>query len=371
MKVDSCYIHIPFCRKKCGYCSFYSDTYNPGIAAVYIDVLKKQIDQLDGKFKTIYIGGGTPSILSTNLLKKLFFSLKKNICSETEFTIEVNPESVNKSKLGLFLGSGINRLSIGVQSFNNNKLKALGRIHNAATSVQALNMAIAEGFKNISIDLIFGVSGETKNVWLQDLKTAVEFPLRHISCYNLIIEKGSLLYRQQGSKSDSCLNDELLAEKYKQAVSFLKKQGLARYEVSNFAILGSECRHNLNYWKNGSFYGIGASAVSYLKGIRKKRVCNIKAFTRGDKGCEYQEKLSPKKRAKETAALKIRTRQGIDFAWYKEKTGFDFLVIEKDALIYLSQNKMVVGTRKKKRMTEIRLNDKGFLYSDIASINFL
>ncbi len=371
MQAESCYIHIPFCRAKCGYCSFFSDTYKSGIALSYVDALKKKIAGVDGRLKTIFIGGGTPSVLSLSLLKRFLKCLKKNISSHTEFTIEVNPESLTKDKLSLFSDSGVNRLSIGVQSFFDNKLKNLGRIHDGQCSRKALELALKTKLNNISIDLMFGIFCETKKTWLDDLKVASRYPLAHISCYNLVLEEKCPLYQKKKLKKSYILEDNILADMYKTAVSFLKEQGLERYEVSNFSRNGFQCRHNLNYWQNNPFFGIGASAVSYIDGVRKKSESNIRSFIKEGNRFDFQEKLPAKKRAKETAALKIRTAEGINFSWFKDKTGFDFLSIESGAYSYLKENKMIVDIKSNKRTTGIKLNNRGFLFSDIASINLL
>ncbi|MEW5759018.1 MAG: radical SAM family heme chaperone HemW [Candidatus Omnitrophota bacterium] len=353
---NSLYIHIPFCRKKCLYCDFYSFPCNYDIVIAYINTLIKQIEQIDNKFLTIYIGGGTPSLLSLALIKKLLSSLQKNIQNNTEFTIEVNPDSLTREKSNLFLDYKVNRLSIGVQSFNNETLKKLGRIHNAEKSIDAIRIAANAGFKNINIDLIFGIWGQCINDWNRELSLAVKLPIKHISCYALSYEKKTGLYRKVQSKNITPLDSALVAEMFEYTIEYLPTKGFLHYEVSNFSKKEYECRHNFNYWQNNDYIGLGESAVSYINGERIKNI--------GEK--ISRERLSIEKRAKETAALKIRTKEGINFTWFKQKTGFDVKEFIKDSLDNLLANNLV-----KLDARNIKLTKKGFLFADTISSSFL
>jgi len=270
--MSSLYIHIPFCNSKCLYCDFYSVIYDAAVAADYVDVLCEQIERLDKQYSTIYIGGGTPTALGGVLLGKLLNSLKRFAGCATEFSLEANPESLSREILRLFLGSGVNRLSLGVQSFNDNKLNNLGRIHSAQAAQEAVHLARSAGFENIGIDLIFGVGNERLDGWRQELKKAAELPIRHISCYGLTYEKDTPLFNAVKKGALVPLEDEAAAEMYRYAIGYLEKEGFKQYEVSNFAQEGYACRHNQNYWENNAYLGLGASAVSYLDGVRKENV---------------------------------------------------------------------------------------------------
>nr|MBU1328441.1 radical SAM family heme chaperone HemW [Candidatus Omnitrophota bacterium] len=371
------YIHIPFCRQKCLYCDFYSVLYSESLADSYVSVILKELQGLNQDFPSIYIGGGTPSILSPDLLDKLLSGLKKFITPGMEFTIEVNPESVDSEKLKLFLDKGVNRISIGVQSFDDKKLKVLGRIHSAKQAAQAIELSKESGFKNVSIDMIFGVAGENLKAWQSELEEATGCSCQHISCYCLSYEKDTPLFRMR-KKSIILLDDDAMAEMYKYTMSYLPGAGFEHYEVSNFAEPGFECRHNLNYWDNNSYVGLGPSAVSYIDGARSENIRDTEEYIdRYEKDVSiivYKEELSALKMAKETAGVKIRVKQGIDYKWFKNKTYFDFEdIMEKGVLDELLKDNLLEykidkATREKRG---IMLTEKGFLFSDTVSSAFL
>lgn len=372
------YIHIPFCKKKCLYCDFYSAQYSESLAGSYLSVILKELQGLTQDFSSIYIGGGTPSILSLDLLDKLLSGLKNFIKPDMEFTIEANPESVDSEKLKLFLDKGVNRISVGVQSFDDKKLNSLGRIHNAKMAMGAIELSEKAGFENISIDMIFGVSGEDLKAWQLELEKAAGCATRHISCYSLSYEKDTPLFRMREKNRIVALDSETLAEMYRYMMSYLASKGFDHYEVSNYAKPGFECRHNLNYWDNLPYIGLGPSAVSYIDGTRYENVRDVEEYIdRYKKGVSlimYSENLRGVRMARETSAVKIRTRQGIDYDWFKNKTGFDFEdtlkkgvldELSKDALLEYKIDKL---TREKRG---IMLTEKGFLFSDTVSSAFI
>jgi oxygen-independent coproporphyrinogen III oxidase len=372
------YIHVPFCRQKCLYCDFYSDSYIEKLADSYIAVVLSQMQGLKMDFSSIYIGGGTPSVLSLGLLDDLLSCAAGLRRKDSEFTIEINPESVDEEKLRLFMDKGVNRVSIGAQSFNDLKLKSLGRIHGSEEALKAIDLSKKSGFNNISIDMIFGVSGESMEDWKSELKKAAGLGIQHISCYSLSYEKDSPLFRMREKKSIMPLDDEAVAELYKYAISYLPGMGYGHYEVSNFAKLGFECGHNLNYWDNNPYIGIGPSAVSYVDGIRYENVRDTEEYIdRYEKDIDlaiYREKLSSVKMAKETAAVKIRTSQGIDYSWFEDKTGFDLEdITEKGMLDELCRDKLLEYKRDDatKEIIGAKLTEKGFLFSDTVSSMFL
>jgi oxygen-independent coproporphyrinogen-3 oxidase len=397
--IPSLYIHIPFCTRKCLYCDFYSVVIENGdcppgrgltkVGTVpifegraegpkqfpptvqdYINTLIRQIEPLQQRFNTIYIGGGTPTALPKAQLERLLKSLGKNIAKGTEFTVEANPESLDDEKIKLLLDCGVNRLSIGLQSFDDRKLKKLGRIHNAARAIDAISRSAKAGFADISADLIYGVWGEEAGSWERELEEAAKLPITHISCYSLTYEKGTPLFNALKNKSIVPLEDETVAEMYERAIDKLALRGFKQYEVSNFAKTGRRCRHNLSYWENNPYIGLGASAVSYIDGARMKNVSDVAEYiARVDEGKpldESSEKLTPVKRARETAAVKIRTKDGIDFAWFREKTGYDFLELESKAVVDLLEQGLVKTTS-----TGIALKRKGFLHCDTVSSTLL
>lgn len=294
----------------------------------------------------------------------------------SEFTIEANPESLSAEKLALFLDSGINRISIGAQSLNNDKLNRLGRVHDAYAAKECVELAAKKGFKNIGVDLIFGVGGETLESWKDDLEEAVRLPVKHVSAYSLTHDRHL-----------EPVEDEQMAEMYKHAISYLKDSGFKQYEISNFARDGCQCRHNINYWDAVSYKGLGPSAVSYDGQTREENVADLAEYiSRSESGkstVEFSERLSPEDRAKETAAFKIRTMDGIDMEWFERKTGFPFFELEGDAVHKLAEDGLIEFIYRFPSPawpprdghagdgSGVRLTPKGILLCDIVSIAFL
>lgn len=373
--IPSLYIHIPFCKRRCIYCNFYSSIYDPDTASSFVDTIVSQISSLDRTVHSIYIGGGTPSAFDRKVLGKLLSALKSFSIKSGEFTMEANPESIDDDKLKLLIDSGVNRLSIGVQSLDERKLKKLGRVHSAACARDTVLRSHNRGFKNIGADFIFGVWGETLPAWREELRNAAELPVSHISCYELTYEKGTPLFLAMQNKSVVPLTDDETAMMYETAIGSLGLAGLKQYEVSNFARSGYESRHNMHYWENLPYIGLGPSAVSYIDGTRSKNVSDLKeymkAFRAGKPMTESSEKLPPVKMAKETAAVKIRTKEGIDFDWFKARTGFDFLELQRRALPKLIENGFVKYKKDGDKVTGIALKRKGLLFCDTVSSELL
>lgn len=374
--VNSLYIHIPFCRKKCLYCDFYSIVYRKELASVYIDVLCRQIENLQGNFETIYIGGGTPTVLDIFLWEKLLLALEKVIGRQCEFTVEANPESLDEDKIKLFRERRVNRISIGVQSLSDEKLEKLGRIHTAQEAVDKVYRVRKEGFDNINIDIIFGVWGETLNSWKKELKEVLKLPITHLSVYSLTYEKNTPLFRKVRSREVIPLKEETVAQMYKYNMDYLPREGFFQYEVSNFARNSYHCQHNLNYWRNDFYLGLGASSVSYLDGVRQRYISDVGEYIKRARKAEsliaFKEKLKPLKRARETAALKIRTKEGISFKWFKEKTGFNFLhLLEEEKIKKLKAEKLLRIRQKRGKLEGIYLTRRGFLFCDRVSRSFL
>lgn len=372
----SLYIHIPFCRRKCVYCDFYSTVYERPLSLRYVDAIISQAGRLEKPFKTIYIGGGTPTALDRHVLEKLLASLRPGIGPGTEFTVEANPESLDGDKLAVMRDNGVNRLSVGVQSLDDWKLKKLGRLHDAARARSALSDAAKKGLFNLSADFIFGVPGETPAGWERELEEASRLPVKHISCYSLTYEKSTPLFAALENGSVIPVGEDAEARMYESAIDRLALRGFKQYEVSSFALDGCRCRHNLNYWDNDDYIGLGASAVSYVGGVRARNVPDVAEFIRlseaGRPCVSSSERLSPVRRARETAAVKIRTRDGIAFEWFSRKTGYDFMKLESKPMEKLVKDGLI---RYKKgpggEVCGIELKRKGFLFCDTVSSAFL
>ena len=275
----ACYIHIPFCDHKCIYCDFYSIIKLENVDR-FLSALKKEIQFYSEKYSdkrkliSIYFGGGTPSLMNAEYLKEIISFIKSKfiVDEESEITMETNPGTVNKEKLFSFRQAGINRISIGIQSFNNDELKFLTRIHNSETAVETVMAAKSAGFENISIDLIFNLPGQTKDKWLHNLNRAVKLPVNHISAYSLILERGTILNKMVLDGKVIMQDDDYDADLYETTIDYLTDNGFNQYEVSNFAKSGYECLHNNVYWKHGEYFGFGTSAHSF---VDKKRWWNL------------------------------------------------------------------------------------------------
>lgn len=318
------YIHVPFCEKKCSYCAFssFSDFSQKG---KYITSL---CDEIEGFYRkgeridTIYIGGGTPSVLNEDEITKIFSSLKKTfvIDDKCEITIECNPNSTTKEKLLAYKSLGVNRLSIGVQSLNDDDLKFAGRLHTGKEALKKIELAKEVGFKNISIDLLIGLPYSSEEEYEKNLQTIVGLGITHISTYMLQIEDNTPL-KSMVLKNPSLLpDDDNLAEFASKTANFLKKSGFLHYEVSNYALKGYESKHNLKYWTGEEYVGFGLSAHSYLEG---KRIANANDFDdyykRKISGAEV---LTQAQKIEEHIMLGLRCSNGIDKEYLKSQ-GFD------------------------------------------------
>jgi oxygen-independent coproporphyrinogen-3 oxidase len=325
------YVHVPFCRTKCRYCGFYSrpiDQYDVDAVVSAMIAEMERIESGDG-IKTIYIGGGSPSALERKHLLRLIGRAKQRCPEAEEFTIEVNPGQVDMELLRELRKAGINRLSIGAQSFIQQELDFLGRGHTVDCTRRVVRQGRSLGFDNISLDLIFAVPGTDLDSWKQNLSSAIELQVDHISAYGLSYEDGTPLGKDLAAGLIEPVDEDTDRAMYELTIDELAQAGIDQYEISNLARHGFECRHNLNYWANGSYVGIGPDATSYLHGKRSSNFADIDKYVRvvtnGESTVESSETLSPIERACETAVLNLRRRRGIDLTQFKSQTGYDAL----------------------------------------------
>ncbi|MEQ9116326.1 MAG: radical SAM family heme chaperone HemW [Rickettsiales bacterium] len=272
----SVYIHWPFCLSKCPYCDFNSHVRDSIDQNLIFESYKKEISYFEEflknkKIKTIFFGGGTPSLMNPKLVEQILNSLNEfsYIAPDTEISLEANPTSYEINKFLQFKKAGINRVSIGVQSLRDNHLKFLGREHSSEDAIAAIESA-SEIFDNYNIDLMYSLPEQTNEEWLEDLSRALTYSTKHISLYQLTIEKGTRFFTDFKNQKFAMPDDEKSASMYSNTMKFLKKNGFEHYEISNFAKPGFECRHNLNYWKYRSYLGIGAGAHSRLHHSKNK-----------------------------------------------------------------------------------------------------
>ena len=284
------YIHIPFCQRKCNYCGFLSFVSKEEERASYVNALVEKIGKWSERVRnqyivdTVFIGGGTPSLLNEREIKDIMSAIKNGFCldADAEITIESNPNSLTLEKLKCYLDNGINRLSIGIQSLNQNILDTLGRIHSADEGKKAYYLAREAGFKNINLDLMFAISGQTKEIFRNTLNEVIEMGPDHISFYSLQIEEGTKFYDDYKNEKYEFISDEIMNEMYLEATDILKNARYDKYEISNAAKDGKVCRHNLKYWSMAPFLGIGLGASGYFQGVRYEETSDFQKWLKED-----------------------------------------------------------------------------------------
>jgi oxygen-independent coproporphyrinogen-3 oxidase len=339
-KIDCLYIHIPFCVKKCIYCDFFSVPYDESAIQIYVDALCKELSlkkRLAGMLKTAYFGGGTPTLLPADCFRQLFNCMKDNyqFSQDIEITVEANPGTVDGPKIVTLLSLGVNRLSVGVQSFTDNELAALGRIHSSDEALRSIESIRKAGLKNISIDLIYGIPGQTMESWMESLSRAIDLSLKHISTYELTPEENTPLYALIRSGKISMLNEELVLEMYNHTIDYLAASGYEHYEISNFALPGFKCLHNLNYWNRGEYIGAGAGAHSFADGTRSKNIKDINRYIDHlNKSIVPETELMRLSRAEvieEFIFLGLRKTEGIDLE-KAEREGLNILAAGEEMI---------------------------------------
>ena len=329
------YIHIPFCVSKCKYCDFNSYKLNLDKKKKYLKALQKEMEfyreEVVGKnIETIFIGGGTPSILNENEIKFLFDEIKKNfnIKKDAEITMECNPGTLTLEKLKVMKDCGVNRLSIGLQAVQNQHLNYIGRIHTYEEFEKNYKQAKEVGFENINIDLMYALPNQSREDWMESLEKVVKLNPTHISAYSLILEEGTELFNMYERKEFKLLDEDTDIEMYKYTINYLKSNGYDQYEISNYAKKGYECKHNILYWKCKNYVGLGASASGFLNKTRYNNLCGLDEYEEiiysGKKPLEWEEKLSIKDEIEESIFLGLRMNEGIKFEDFLEKYNFNF-----------------------------------------------
>ncbi|MFA6694308.1 MAG: radical SAM family heme chaperone HemW [Bacillota bacterium] len=305
------YVHIPFCLKKCAYCDFLSHRPRSLEVNEYMEALAKEIERFKVEGQTLFIGGGTPSIVPPSLMERLIKKLDKQYGPFLEATIEVNPGTVDLNYLKMLYDLGIDRLSIGVQSFDDDTLKKMGRIHSSNEAQEAVLKACEVGFTNISIDLIYGYPQTTIKTLEETLKTAISLPISHVSFYGLQLEEGTELMKER----PQMLSDKEYVGMYYRGMEVLEASGFMQYEISNFAKPDFECKHNLIYWKNLEYLGLGVGAVSRLGKVRYKNIESVLTYVKsiedGARTLLVEEQLTAPVILKENIMLGLRLKEGI------------------------------------------------------------
>lgn len=351
MKESALYIHIPFCDHKCIYCDFYSIITSDNIRP-FLNSVKKEIEHYspvysqDRIFTSIFFGGGTPSLMEPDYLEEIISSFKKNypVSKDAEITMETNPGTVNKEKLKSFRETGINRISIGIQSFDENELKFLTRIHDKKTAIETVNNAKEVGFDNISIDLIFNLPGQTSEKWINHLETAALLPIKHLSAYSLILERGTILNKMVLDKKVIMQGDDHDADLYEMTIDFMNEKGFQQYEVSNFTLPGYECRHNNAYWHYRDYLSFGTSAHSFMNGKRWWNYSSLKHYIseieKNGSAVAGSELISEEQKPNEYIMLALRS-SGLNIKEFQNMFGDNWINEKYDYFVKLKERNLV------------------------------
>ncbi len=344
MKSRGIYIHIPFCKKKCDYCDFTSFQYNEKIIDDYLDLLFKEIDMYEEELKitdltSIYIGGGTPSVLTIDQINKLFRKINKYRKNDIEVTFEVNPESISVDKLMALKRNGVNRISIGVQSLNNTDLNLLGRVHNSNVAIEAIKQVKALDF-NYSVDFIYGFNA--KRDILKELDIIMEYAPNHISLYPLEVYKHAKI-----SEKIQEIDDGFAFEQYNEISNYLKEKKYEHYEVSNFAKKGCRSVHNSNYWRCYEYFGFGISSHGYIDSVRYENYQDFNSYrkriNKGDKPIINKQILCLNDKKEEFILLGLRLSDGISLDLYEKLFGETFHKINDTSVLkYLEKGQLIL-----------------------------
>lgn len=327
------YIHIPFCKQKCYYCNFFSSASlkkkNELLHSLIKEIQIRRNFFNDEQIDTIYLGGGTPSLLDQKDILKIFYQIERNytLSEIIEFTLEANPDDLTGEKLQMIKDTPVNRLSIGVQSFNNDDLKYLTRIHNAEQALKAVKSSVDNGFNNISVDLIYGIPGQTSSGWIHNLKILSEMSIPHISAYSLTVEPGTILGKQIEKNKIIPPDESSGVKHFKELIKYMDVRDYIHYEISNFCKEGYHSRHNCNYWSGEKYLGIGPSAHSFNGLQRQWNIASISKYIEHltNKLIPFeQETLSAEQKFNEYLMVSLRTIKGCDPEYIKEKFGIRF-----------------------------------------------
>lgn len=348
----SIYIHIPFCLSKCAYCDFASYPGREDAWEAYFDALCGEIrasGDAEHRVDTVFFGGGTPSLVPARLIGAALDAVRSAFClsPDAEISLEANPGTLRPQGLCAYREMGVNRLSIGVQSFDARLLRAIGRIHSPEQAVEAVRMAREAGFVNIGIDLMYGLPGQDVPTWEATLKTAVSLPLKHVSAYALIVEAGTPMAAREGELP----GEEATLAMQRLGTRALAAAGFARYEISNYARSGFACRHNAVYWRRGEYLGFGCAAHSFFAGERFCNPSHLEDYLRGARRVA-RERVDGEAAREETLMLSTRMCEGLSLGRWREEFGEDFRAGREGALERLARAGLLEVCNGRLRLTE-------------------
>ena len=372
----SLYIHIPFCAQKCLYCDFPSFARKDHLRKAYIEALNKEIISLREKhnnleINTIFIGGGTPSVLEADELECLLKEVAKlNMAKDVEYSMECNPGNLTEEKLEVMKKYGVNRISMGLQAKQDNLLKGLGRIHNYKTFKENFLLAKKVGFNNINVDLMFGLPNQRLNEWEETLREIISLEPAHISAYSLIIEEGTAFYNLYENDKLKLPTEEEERKMYHLAKKILEENGFNQYEISNYAKEGKECRHNLAYWNMDNWIGVGSASASYIDGKRIKNISSVEKYINSinEKGEAVEEIINNSKNdnMEEFMFMGLRKINGIDENEFKNRFSMNINDVYGEILNkYIGEGILI------RESGRIFLSEKGIEISNVIMADFL
>lgn len=366
------YLHVPFCRHRCGYCNFSVVAGRDELAERYLAAIDRELSQLDRPpVDTVFIGGGTPTHLAPGRLERLLQSVRQrlDLSPAAEWSVEANPEDITDEKLQLLQRYGVNRVSLGVQSFQADKLRVLERGHSGRSATAAIEQTAAR-IPNISIDLIFAAPEETVAVWQDDLSRALSLPIRHLSTYALTFEKGTSFWSRQRRGELAQAGESVELEMYELARRMTASAGMPQYEVSSFAVPGSQCRHNLAYWQGRGWYAAGPGAARFVGGRREVNHRSTTTYLRrieaGESPVAESEPIGLEEYARERAAFGIRMLAGIDLQQLRRETGVDIRRLCAAGIDRSLKMDLLVETG-----SRLRLTDRGVRFADTVASDLL
>ncbi len=376
------YVHIPFCVKKCDYCDFLSFASDEDDQTKYVDALIRDIryygqNMQDYTVSTIFIGGGTPSWLNEAYIQSIMWEINNSfdVAKNAEVTIECNPGTLTSRKLLIYKTSGINRLSIGLQSANDEELKILGRVHTYEQFLRSFESARVAGFDNINVDIMSCIPRQTAEKFSETLQKVIRLRPEHISAYTLIVEKGTPFYdkykfdmvkQEAGMKTDELPDEDEAYRILKLTQIVLKKAGFHRYEISNYAKNGKECKHNIGYWTRENYLGIGLGAASLIENVRCSNTRNLYKYISGEEGIVETTPIERKGQMEEFMFLGLRKTDGVKRADFERLFGIPIEAIYKDQIDELKSQELLVA-----RAGQIYLTDKGMDVANYCMAKFL
>ena len=391
--IQSLYIHVPFCAQKCSYCAFFSEPSSGELINRYVNALIRELELVahDLQPRTVFFGGGTPSLLNQRQWEHLLQAMERlNLLGAEEWTVECNPATVSLDKARLLRSFGVNRVSMGIQSLDSDLLERLGRVHSREMAFKSFDTLRQAGFDNLNLDLMFAIPGQTLEVWRNTLREALALGSEHLSSYEVIYEEDTALYAQLQA-GEVAEDEDLACAMYEELVEQATAAGFHQYEVANFArhqqassplttaaappsldteLPSRACRHNVNYWRGRSFYGLGPSATGYVRGVRTRNWANTQLYCeqleKGRRAIESTEELGPLARAGETAAFGLRMVAGWPFEQFQTITGHDLRrdwAADMEQLVRQGWGRLSPQT--------FRLTSQGLRFADAAAQLFL